>query len=291
MSQEQVLRTLVNLGFNPVDAQVYVFLAKRGLQKASTICKSLKLTKQQLYPCLKKLQSKGIASSTIEHPARFSAIPFERVLDLFIKARMEEAQSIRQSKEEILANWQSLKIGETKDTSKFTVIEGKKYIYSRIQQMIQETNSQLSTISSVAGLVRADQFGMFNPDFVQTVKKPIQFRFLTELSLQNIDAMKGLLTGLENAKITFEGKTSEIGLRPFPRMVMKDREEVIFFIASELEMSAIEQDEVCLWTNCGSLVQAFMGIFDELWRNATAVQQKIVEVETGKRSRVQSFSN
>jgi sugar-specific transcriptional regulator TrmB len=279
MSQEQVLKTLVNLGFDPVDAKVYVFLAKRGTQKASTICNSLKLTKQQLYPCLKKLQSKGIANSTIEHPARFSAISFERMLDLFIKARMEEAQSIRQNKQEILDNWQSLKIGETEGTSKFTVIEGRKYIYSRIQQMIQEATCQLSAISSVAGLVRADQFGIFNPDFVQTVKKPLQFRFLTELSLQNIDALKSLLTGLENAKILFEGKTSEKSLRPFPRMVMKDHEEAIVFISPDVELSTIEQDEVCLWTNCGSLVHAFMGIFDELWRNAIAVKQKIAQVE------------
>ena len=95
MSQEQVLKTLENLGFDQVDAQIYVYLAKKGVQKASDICKALKLTKQQLYPCLKRLQSKGIVSSTMEHPARFSVMPFEKVLDLFIKAKMEETQRLR----------------------------------------------------------------------------------------------------------------------------------------------------------------------------------------------------
>ena len=88
---------------------------------------------------------------------------------------------------------------------------------------------------------------------------------------------------MENAKIKFEGKTPETGLQPFPRMVMRDEQEVIFFIAPELEISAIEQDEVCLWTNCSSLVHAFIGIFEELWRNATDVQKKIAAVETGNR--------
>jgi HTH-type transcriptional regulator, sugar sensing transcriptional regulator len=139
LSQDQVLKTLANLGFDETDAKIYVYLAKHGLRKASEISKAIKLTKQHLYPCLKKLQSKGIINTTLEYPAKFSAIPFEKVLDLFIETRIEEARSIQQNKKEILANWRSLPIGETGAASKFTVIEGRKYIYSKIQQIIQET--------------------------------------------------------------------------------------------------------------------------------------------------------
>ena len=79
MSEERVLKTLAGLGFSEVDAQVYVFLSKKGLQKGRDISRALKMGKQQLYPCLKNLQSKGIVSVTLEHPARFNAVPFEKV--------------------------------------------------------------------------------------------------------------------------------------------------------------------------------------------------------------------
>ncbi len=77
-----MLKTLASLGFDQIDAQVYVYLAKKGMQKASDVCKALGLTKQQLYPSIKRLQNKGIVTSIIEHPARFSVMPFEKVLDL-----------------------------------------------------------------------------------------------------------------------------------------------------------------------------------------------------------------
>jgi sugar-specific transcriptional regulator TrmB len=123
-----VLKTLLSLGLTEMDAKVYVFLAKKGLQKAIDITKSLKMNKEQLYRSLKKLQSKGIVTATLEHPARFSALPFEKVLDLFVKAKMEEAQEIKQNKDEILSFFQSIAVKETDVSARFTVIEGRSVI-------------------------------------------------------------------------------------------------------------------------------------------------------------------
>jgi sugar-specific transcriptional regulator TrmB len=279
MSQERVLKTLLGFGLTEMDAKVYIFLAKKGLQKAIDIAKSLKMNKEQLYRSLKKLQSKGIVTATLEHPARFSALPFEKVLDLFVKAKMEEAQEIKQNKDEILSFFQSIAVKETDASARFTVIEGRKVIYSKIQQMIQETKSKLSAISTVPSLMRADQFGLF--DLEQPLKSKIQFRFLTEVSEQNIDAMKNLLKEMTNAKISFEGRTPDLGLKLFPRMVIRDEEEAIFFVSSNQEPSLTEQDDVCLWTNSKALVQAFDGVFEDLWRNSTDVRKKIREIETG----------
>ena len=108
MSEERPLKTLMTLGLTEMDAKVYIFLSKKGLQKAIDISKSLKMNKEQLYRSLKKLQTKGIVTSTLEHPARFSAVPFEKILDLFIRAKMDEAQEIEQNKDEILSVFQSI---------------------------------------------------------------------------------------------------------------------------------------------------------------------------------------
>jgi sugar-specific transcriptional regulator TrmB len=281
LSQEEVQKTLVGFGLTEIDAKIYVFLAKRGAQKGRDILKALKITKQQLYPSLKSLQKMGIVSSTLEHPARFSALSFEKVLDLFIKAKVEETQRLQKSKEEILSKWQSLDIPETA-TSRFTVIEGRSYIFSKIQQMIQETKKQISTITTVPSLVQADQFGLFDTGFSHPLKSKIQFRFLTQLSSQNLMAIKAFLTETANADLNVKGKNPELGLRLFPQMLIRDEEEAIFFITPRTDSSVVERNEVCLWTNCKSLVQAFSAIFEELWRNSTDIQKKIIEIETGK---------
>ena len=93
MSQEQVLKTFLGLGLTRLDSQVYIYLAKKGPQKGRDLLKKIRIQRQQLYRSLKILQSKGIVSATFEHPAGFSAISFDKVVDLFIKSKMVEAQT------------------------------------------------------------------------------------------------------------------------------------------------------------------------------------------------------
>jgi HTH-type transcriptional regulator, sugar sensing transcriptional regulator len=266
-----------------LDSQVYLYLAKKGPQKGKDVTKALKINRPQLYRSLKSLQNKGIVSSTFEHPARFSAVPFEKVLEMFIKAKMEETQRLQQSKAEILSNWQSVKLSENVDTSaKFMVIQGRNYIYSKILQMINETKSQLSTVSTVQGLVRASQFGLFDAGFEHPLKSQVRFRFLTELSRENVDALKGLLKMKPNTPFNFEGRDVDSGLKLFPRLVIKDEEELVFFITSIMGSSTTGEEDTGMWTNSKALVHAFKALFEEMWRNSSDIQKKMVEIETGK---------
>ena len=176
----------------------------------------------------------------------------------------------------------SLSIGDYSDTSaKFMVIEGRNNIYARIQQMITETKNQISTMTTVPSLIRADQFGLFDVGFKHPLKSRVKFRFLTEMSEQNVPAMKTLLKEIADARLNFEGRNPDLGLRLFPRMVIRDEDEILFFIRSAVDASATEQDNACIWTNCKDLIHAFTGIFEQLWRNSTDVQTRIEEFETG----------
>ena len=285
LGQERVLQTLVGLGLTPLDSQVYLYLSKKGLQKGGEISDSLKMNKQQTYRSLKSLQGKGIVTATLEHPARFSAVSFEKLLDLFIKAKMDETQRLQQNKDEILAEWQTVTIEENCNaTPKFAVIKGRNYIYPKIQQMIQETKKRFSAITTAAGLIQANQFGLFDAGFKHPLKSEIQARFLTILSEENMTPMKTLFREMTRSKLNFEVRTPYSGLKLFPRMVIRDEEEIMFFITSKTSTAMVEQDDLCLWTNCKALVQTLIGVFEEIWRNATDIKKRIAEIETGKQT-------
>jgi sugar-specific transcriptional regulator TrmB len=276
-----VLKKLIGLGLKQTDAKIYVYLAKKGALKGRDIRKALRLTKQQLYPSLRNLQNRGIVSSTLEYPARFSAIPFERVLDLFIKAKVEETKQLQQSKEEILSKWELIDIAEP-DTPRFTVIEGRNYIFSKIRQMMEKTKKQISTITTVPSLLQADQYGLLETGVSHPFKTKIEIRFLTELTEHNLKFMKAFLVETSKTELNIEGRTPELGLRLFPKMFICDKEEAIFFISPWNNSHLVEPNDVGLWTNCKSLVQAFWAIFEELWRNSTDIKKKTIEIETGK---------
>lgn len=282
MSEEEVLNTLSDLGLTRLDSKIYIYLAKKGPQKGKEISKTLKVQKQQLYRSIKKMQKKAIVSATLESPARFSAVSFEKVLDLFIRAKLEEARKIQQEKSKLLSSWQAIHVGETPDASaKFMVVEGRKIIYSKIKQMINETKSHFLIISTVTGLIHADQFGLLDSNFDNNISPNVQFRLLTHLTENNVGSMKALLNEISSSELRFEIRNPSLGSRLFPRMVIRDQEEVIFFIDPKVDGSIQDQDNLCLWTNCKSLIDSFSALFQELWRNSINVKQKIAEIETG----------
>jgi sugar-specific transcriptional regulator TrmB len=115
MNKEWMAINLVKLGFTETDTQVYVYLVTEGPQKARTTAEALNLSKQQIYRTLKNLQNKGAVNASLEHPARFSAVLFEKVLDQLITARTEQQKALQESKKDLLSTWKSI---TKKDTPK-----------------------------------------------------------------------------------------------------------------------------------------------------------------------------
>jgi sugar-specific transcriptional regulator TrmB len=276
LGEETVERILKDFGLTPSEAEVYVFLAKRGVLKSREVARQLKKDKAQILRVLKSLEGKGLVESTFESPKRFSAVPFEKVLDAFVKAKRDEANLIESTKKELLLYWKS--IGKTMPEApleKFVVIEGTNKIYSKISQMITETKNQLSTVSTISGLLRADHMGLFDAFSSHPLRSKIQLRFLTESSDQNQNAIKTLLEKASKANINFRGRAPDLGLRPFPPMVIRDDEEVLLFVTPQAKGSRAKKVDRGIWTNCKTLVQTFASVFEDLWRNATDTQQEI----------------
>ena len=282
MNQEKILKSLTNLGLKKAEAKVYFYLSKRGPKKANEIINALGITKQRLYPIIKNLQNKAIINATLDRPAKFSVVSLEKVLDSFAKAKIEEAKIIQQNKDKLLSDWQSIATPEIKDVSaKFTVIKGRNCVYSKIQQMIMETKSQFFAISNLSELFRVEQFGILDEIQNHPMKSEIQFHFITEVTKQNLKPIKNLMENL-NPRLKLKGRNIDIGLSLFPRIFIRDKKEILYFISTRTDQSEDREDYVCLFTNCLSLVKPFTGVFENLWNSSTDIEQKINEVETGK---------
>jgi sugar-specific transcriptional regulator TrmB len=282
LGEETIKTILTNFGLTEKEGDIYIFLAKWGTMNRGEIAKSLKKDKAQVSRILKRLQSKGVVEATLEFPKRFTAIPFETIIDSSIKTKREEVALIENAKKDLLRYLEkNRQAGLKLPLEKFVVIEGNQRIYSKISDMIKETKNQLSAISPVSALVRADQFGLLDVAFNHPLKSQIQFRFLTELSDQNLNVGKALIKRKPKAGFNIRGRNPNLGLRLFPRMVIRDSKEILLFITSRTGTSA-NRNEISLWTNCRSIVNSFTCVFDELWRNSTDLQTKIAEIEAGK---------
>jgi sugar-specific transcriptional regulator TrmB len=281
LGNENIRKFLKNFGLTEKEIETYIFLAKHGASRSIEIVKGIKTHKAEVYRVLKSLQTKGLVVSTIEFPARFTAVTFETALDSFIKIKREELTSVENARQELLEDWKTVRItGMELPLEKFVIVEGNRRIYPKILQMIQETRNQLSALSTVGILLRADQFGLFEAIASNPLKSNISFRFLTELSRENLNAAKTLLKKIGETGLDFKGRTPELGLQLAPQLIVRDEEEILLFITSK-ESPAPGNDQ-SLWTNCKTIVQSFNAVFEDLWRNSTDIKKRICEIETGK---------
>ncbi len=90
---------------NSLEIKIYIFLSKKGEQNARLICSELKLTKQQLYPCLKRLQNKGLIYASLERPATFYALALDKVIDMYSFTEIDKANNVRLKKNELVRQW------------------------------------------------------------------------------------------------------------------------------------------------------------------------------------------
>jgi sugar-specific transcriptional regulator TrmB len=274
MSKDRMAIALKNFGLTNKEVEVYILLAKKGPLKGTELAKQMKRNKGQIYRILKNLQKKGFVESTLEYPKRFLTVRIEKVLEIITKAKRDELARIEESTNNLIRDWEIIsKIENEQSLEKLVVIEGSKKIYQKIADLVENTASNLSAIMSVADLVRAEQFGVFESAYESRKKSKKDFCFITDLTKNNLKAIKLLKPKLKSA-LNVKARNPDLGLALFPRMVIRDNEELLFFISPR------KQDS-CIYTNSKSLVQAFSSVFEDLWCNSTAIEQKIIEIETG----------
>ncbi|HLN89597.1 MAG TPA: helix-turn-helix domain-containing protein, partial [Candidatus Binatia bacterium] len=194
MTEDKVREVLKDFGVTAKEAEIYIFLAKHGALKGGEISKRAKTHKALVYRILSSLENKGLVAPTLEAPARFTAVNFETLIDLNIKAKREEAALLENTKKELLGYWKNINLNASEQALEaFTVIEGSHKIYPRISQMIKETKKQFCAVTSVPSLIQAEKHGVLDSAFSHPSRSKIQFRFPTELNEQNLSEIRSLL--------------------------------------------------------------------------------------------------
>jgi len=108
LSKERVIKAIMDLGLSDVDAQVYIYIALNGPCKARKVIDNMEIYKEQLYRSLKNLKEKDIVSASTGFPSEFSAIPFDKVLDLLAEIKKRQAEALKVINEYLMDNWESL---------------------------------------------------------------------------------------------------------------------------------------------------------------------------------------
>ncbi|HLN89642.1 MAG TPA: hypothetical protein VK253_06215, partial [Candidatus Binatia bacterium] len=130
-----------------------------------------------------------------------------------------------------------------------------------------------------------DLLSAYNSGLFESAPNPMsmnsQFRAVIEFGEQELTILKNFLRKKHITNFDLRGKNPSLGLGISPRMAVKDEDEVMLFVTQRNATKA-EQDDVCLWTNCRTLVLSFSSVFRDIWRNAPNIEEKVTEMKASQ---------
>lgn len=108
MSKEWIMKTLTAQGLPRIDADIYVYLITEGPNDRKQIGQALNLTRCEISRSLTHLKDIGIITEIPERPVMFSALSFDRVLELFLESKKEQTRDLQETKEKLVSSWQAM---------------------------------------------------------------------------------------------------------------------------------------------------------------------------------------
>lgn len=100
-----MLALLQDLGLSRDEAEVYVYLAKKGPQTINTLKESLKKNKVEIIKALKGLEGKQITTRKSKRSTFFLVVPFEKLLTNYAKIKFSQVKSIEEKRLSMLIDW------------------------------------------------------------------------------------------------------------------------------------------------------------------------------------------
>jgi sugar-specific transcriptional regulator TrmB len=282
MSEKDVTRFLQILGLSKREIQVYMFLAKSGVQSTSFVAKRLKMERVQAYRTFKKLQEKGYIEATLERPTRFTIVPFEALVDNFINAKKTEVANLNDQKQDLLTAWQSISAPESEyPVAKFSIITGKKKIHSKMLSMIEESKAQVIILTTALGFVQEDIAGIFDSAFTPSVERNVQFQIITDITPENFKVVERLDRSISEDKLNIKLRHVNMNSKFFPRFLIKDEEEAILYAPFGNEASVLNLEDEGLWINDKMFISVLKAFFVQMWQSGVDASRRIDELKTG----------
>ena len=282
MSEKDVTKFLQILGLSKREIQVYMFLAKSGVQSTSFVAKRLKMERVQAYRTFKKLQEKGFIEATLERPTRFTIVPFEALVDNFINTKKNEVVNLNDQKQNLLTAWSSISAPESEyPVAKFSIITGKKKIHSKMLNMIEESKTEVIVLTTALGFIQEDIAGIFDAALTPSEERNVQTQIITEIAPENLKVVERIDRNITEDKLNIKIRHINMSSKFFPRFLIKDEEEAILYAPFGNEASVLNLEDEGLWINDKMFISVLKAFFVQMWQSGVDASRRIEELRSG----------
>ncbi|MEJ2272773.1 MAG: helix-turn-helix domain-containing protein [Candidatus Bathyarchaeota archaeon] len=108
MKNNDIQKSLKILGLSTVELKLFILLSKIGPVKETELSTKLNISEKKVAQHLKNLCNIGLIRKSVEQPSLLFALPFESALNLLTTKNLEEANSLKRHKKDLLKDWDLL---------------------------------------------------------------------------------------------------------------------------------------------------------------------------------------
>jgi len=260
-SLEIIDSTLRKLGLSKNQIRVYLYLARSGVRKASEVSEAISLHRTETYRILRELAKVGLVSSAFEKPLKFVATPFDKSIDILIRAKRMKLELLERRKKDLVDVWFSLPkpevVAEMKEV--FQILEGEEQIDLKAEEILEKARKEIYVFVADSDLARFYHSG-FIDRLEKASKRSIGVRLLTNNSPKScFFAEKLRLNDVKYASLDGED---------LPSFLISDQQQLLFSIKTNGKAGGGEEESKrvsALWTNYEAFIKALKALFLELW--------------------------
>ena len=253
---QKMTQELLQFGFAPNQAKVYIFLGKYGPKTASEIYKALQLPRSETYFILNLLQNRGIVTAESSSPTKYFAIPLEQTLSLLINTEKEKLNTLTQKQDVLIKLWDTIpSYTVEKDVSKnekLQTIQGVECIYSKMKNIIESAKQEVLIFCS-----EKDLSGFYHADILDMLKNSLKVKIIISPAEKTPSFFDEL-----NKKTIRLLQTSSAENQCY---IIKDNDEVLLFLRNTIHPS---NNLFAVWSDSKSLIDSMHALFTYSWSNA-----------------------
>lgn len=257
---EGLFEDLSEYGLTTNEAKVFIQLLKFGPITASEIGRFLGISRTEVYNILASLQNKGIIEASLDRPSKFSAIGFEKALDLLIETEKRKIVLMEKGKEKLMEVWKNVQVPiALEEREKLQLLKGMEQIYAKFSDMLNEAREEANIIAFGSDLVRAYNAGVLYK-LRDLNKRNVRIQILT----YGISEASNVVSYLKKYAEVMEVKVLGISA---PYFVIVDNRQLLLFTKPPGSSRVERKEATALWTNGNALIQALKKLFNGMMRS------------------------
>jgi len=251
--------TLARFGLLKNEIRVYMYLARAGEKKAGEIAESISLHRTETYRILRDLERKGIVFSIFEKPLKFTAVPLDKAIDLFVDAQKMKIKLLEQEKTSIVELWQSIPQPKVENVKKelFQMLEGEQQVLMKANELLEKTVKEFHIFSS-ADYLSEFYYNDFS-DKLKSQADKVTVTLVTDDSLKSAYFTGQMQWLSDSHKIVDE--------QNLPCFMISDNKEVLIVFHeknNDSEAGVRRYRTAAIWTNYSALVNMLQVLFSKL---------------------------